>query len=141
LNPSMTYPPGLPQMDFSYSIQDQYVSQKAYEPYEPYGIHPTFGSALQTQPPGGHFTTGSIDSSPAAHINEPHNVDLSSRIQTTSAPSMGPPSRPRKKKASTLRASAWEPYKARIFELHITQGLPLKEVKKKIEEEFEFTAE
>jgi hypothetical protein len=55
--------------------------------------------------------------------------------------SMAPPTRPRKRKAPTLRADAWEPYKDRIIELHITQGLPLSEVRKKVEEEFGFKAE
>ncbi|KAF2807249.1 TPR-like protein [Mytilinidion resinicola] len=55
--------------------------------------------------------------------------------------SMGPPTKPRKRKAPTLRADAWEPYKARIVELHIARKLPLPEVKKRIEEEFGFTAE
>lgn len=138
MNPSTIYLPSLPQVDFPYSIQGQHVAQQAYEPD---GIHPAFGSTLQTQPQGGHSTTGSIHPSTAAYINEFHNAELPSNTQAASAPSMGPPGRPRKKKAPTLRANAWEPYKARIVELHITQGLPLKEVKKKIEEEFEFTAE
>lgn len=54
---------------------------------------------------------------------------------------MGPPIRPRKRKAPTLHANAWEPYKARIVELHITQGVPLKEVKEHVEKEFGFVAE
>ena len=47
----------------------------------------------------------------------------------------------RKRKAPTLRVDAWEPYKARIIELHIEQGLPLGKVKDTIEKEFGFTAE
>lgn len=52
---------------------------------------------------------------------------------------MGPPAK-RRKKAPTLRAEDWEPYKARIHELHVVQDLSLKKVKKKIEDEFKFTA-
>ena len=54
---------------------------------------------------------------------------------------MAPPVQTRKKKAPTLRAEAWEPYKARILELHIEQRRPLREVKQIIEEEFGFVAE
>lgn len=54
---------------------------------------------------------------------------------------MDTPTRPRKRKAPTLQAEAWEPYKARILELHITQKLPLKLVKEAIESEYGFTAE
>lgn len=60
------------------------------------------------------------------------------KIATTS---MCPPSKPRKPKAPTLRTHDWEPYKARILELHIDQKLPLRQVKQTIEREFEFTAE
>ncbi|KZM23330.1 hypothetical protein ST47_g5538 [Ascochyta rabiei] len=56
------------------------------------------------------------------------------------AASMGPPARPRKRKAPTLRADAWEQCEGRILELHITQKLPLPEVKKKIKEETGFDA-
>ncbi|OCK87054.1 TPR-like protein [Cenococcum geophilum 1.58] len=54
---------------------------------------------------------------------------------------MGPPTRPRKRKAPTLRASDWEPYKARIVELHIMEKRPLQEVREAIKMEFGFTAE
>ena len=54
---------------------------------------------------------------------------------------MGPLTRPRKRKALTLRADVWELYKARIMELHVTGKLPLVEATKKIGDEFGFTAE
>ena|SRR5436190_5575544 len=62
----------------------------------------------------------------------------SQNMMTTS---MGPPSKPRKPKAPTLRADDWEPYKARIIELHIKQNLPLPEVRDTIKQEFNFKAE
>jgi hypothetical protein len=37
----------------------------------------------------------------------------------TDKPFMGPPTGIRKRKAPTLRAHEWEPYKARIIELHV----------------------
>lgn len=68
-------------------------------------------------------------------------VFAASAASTAPAPPMGPPTQPRKKKARTLRADDWEPYKAQIIELHITQKLPLRKVKEMIKEEFGFTAE
>lgn len=47
----------------------------------------------------------------------------------------------RKKKAPTRRAKDWEPYKARILDLHDNQNLSLETVKNMIETEFGFTAE
>ena len=61
--------------------------------------------------------------------------------QTISTIPTSVPTQLRKKKAPTLSADAWKPYKARIIELHVTQGLSLKEVRKIIEDDFGFTAE
>jgi hypothetical protein len=83
----------------------------------------------------------SSDPSPAPYNYQPLNSQPPSDTQDTAAPSMGPPTRTRKRKAPTLCADAWEPYKARIIELHIEQGLPLGKVKDTIEDEFAFTAE
>ncbi|KEZ45389.1 hypothetical protein SAPIO_CDS2224 [Scedosporium apiospermum] len=75
---------------------------------------------------------------------------LSATSQNTSLPddavevanvSMGPPTRPRKRKAGTLKAEDWEPRRPFIKRLHIDQGLPLKEVKNRMESEFGFKAE
>ncbi|KAI6763923.1 hypothetical protein HG530_007712 [Fusarium avenaceum] len=55
--------------------------------------------------------------------------------------SMAPPPKRRKKKAPTLRATDWEPYKARILDLHVTRKLSLETVKNMMEMEFGFTAE
>jgi len=54
---------------------------------------------------------------------------------------MAPLAQPRKRKAPILRADDWEPYKARIIELHITQNHPLGKVKEIVKEEFGFIAE
>ncbi|KAL2687644.1 hypothetical protein Neosp_005206 [[Neocosmospora] mangrovei] len=119
--------------------------------YEPHGVHPALdGSASQSQAPYGQFMT---DQNPVLHplnlsqeplIHAPQNASSFGDIgdtQTMPTTPMGPPPQRRKKKAPTLRAEAWEPYKARILELHVTQKRPLREVKKKIEDEFGFTAE
>jgi hypothetical protein len=54
--------------------------------------------------------------------------------------SMQPPPKPRKPKARTLRDSDWDPYRTRLTELY-TSGTTLKDMKKIIEEEFNFHAE
>ncbi|WXC58018.1 hypothetical protein SNK03_003916 [Fusarium graminearum] len=72
----------------------------------------------------------------------PVSQDLVSLSDTElTATPMGPPPKRRKKKAPTLRANDWEPYKTRILELHDEQKVPLPKVKTMIEEEFGFTAE
>lgn len=144
MNPSTADPPIFGELDLSYLIQSPYVSQQAYGLY---GNHLALnGSALQMQPLDGQLTAGqthiphSFHPSPALHIHAPHIVESFGDAQTMPAIPMGPPTKPRKRKAPTLRADAWEPYKARIVELHIQQGLPLREVKENITKEFGFTA-
>ncbi|OCL06080.1 hypothetical protein AOQ84DRAFT_441071 [Glonium stellatum] len=90
-------------------------------------------------PPPAPYT---FDPRSAPYINPQQNDPPSSDAQRTAAPSMGPPARPRKRKAPTLRADEWEPYKARVIELHIERDppLPLPKVKDAIEAEFGFVA-
>ncbi|KAF2736995.1 hypothetical protein EJ04DRAFT_395115, partial [Polyplosphaeria fusca] len=64
-----------------------------------------------------------------------------SSVPTAPPSPMGPPARPRKRKAATLRADDWEPYKERTLDLHIVQKLPLPRVKQMIEDEYGFKAE
>ncbi|TKA52018.1 hypothetical protein B0A49_12511 [Cryomyces minteri] len=74
------------------------------------------------------------------YSNQPHNEESLSDSQRIPATAMGPPAKRRKRKAPTLRADAWEPYKARITELHVRQKLPLRQVKDTIERESSFQA-
>jgi hypothetical protein len=83
----------------------------------------------------------SLNASPLPHDIQPQSFQSFSDTRATNTPPMGPPTGTRKRKAATLHASDWEPYKTRIIELHIKQDLPLKEVKDKIKKEFGFTAE
>ncbi|KAF2177735.1 hypothetical protein K469DRAFT_602421 [Zopfia rhizophila CBS 207.26] len=74
-----------------------------------------------------------------------HDAEIAGNDQSTSAPAeapspMAPPARPRKRKAPTLRAEDWEPYKDRILDLHTVQGLSLPEVRQIIEKEYGFQA-
>ncbi|KAM0365790.1 hypothetical protein ACHAPK_009311 [Fusarium culmorum] len=73
-------------------------------------------------------------------VSVPQGIASLSDAELTETP-VGPPPKLRKKKAPTLRANDWEPYKARILELHGEQKLPLPKVKAMIEKEFSFIAE
>lgn len=79
--------------------------------------------------------------------NDQHDVESVGDGQSTSAAftmpaaPMGPPARPRKRKAPTRRADAWEPYEHHILDLHVTQGLSLSEVRRMMEVEYDFKAE
>ena len=124
----------------SHNVADQafglYGNDSALE-YPASDTVPTLRQLASTHNYGPH----SYDPSPAPYNDQPLNFQPPSDTQDTAAPSMGPPTRTRKRKAPTLCADAWEPYKARIIELHIEQGLSLGKVKDAIEKEFEFTAE
>ncbi|KAF2192654.1 TPR-like protein [Zopfia rhizophila CBS 207.26] len=145
MNSSTANPPVFGQPDLLHPIHSPDVLQLAYEPYS--GHLALDSLTLQTQPLDGQVTTSqshlshSFDPFPTLHTSKPYTAESFSDTQVIPATPMGPPTNSRKRKALTLRADAWEPYKARIIELHITQGLPLREVKKKIEEELGFTAE
>jgi hypothetical protein len=135
-------PPVWSEVDISYP---PYVAQQAYEPY---GSHLTLeGLGLETLPKDGtamttqSYASRTFDPTPPLHISEPQNAESYSDNQIMPAIPMMPPTMTRKRRAPTLRAGDWEPYKARIVELHITQRLPLREVKEKVEREFGFTAE
>ena len=83
----------------------------------------------------------SFDPSSAPYSNQPHNAQSLSDPQRVSETTMRPPAKPRKRKAPTLRAEDWKPYKVRTIELHVDQDLPLREVKDTIKREFGFEAE
>ena len=145
MNPSTANSPVFDELDLSYPIQSPYVSQQTHEVY---GRHLALnGSALQMQPLDEQLTPGqthiphSPHPSPEFHIQAPHIEEFFGDAQTMPAIPIGPPTRSQKRKATTLRSNAWEPYKARIIELYIQQGLPLQQVRENIIKEFGFTAE
>ena len=146
-----------------YSPDSFYRNNTFGENFEPYGNDPELGySVLEPLNAAGQLDQtselvsnlpvleNSVPDSTLNHtshwLNPFSGLDNSQlpNIQDTSNPpsshsaSMNPPSRPRKRKAPTLRAEDWEPYKARIMELH---NLPLTEIKDKIEQEYGFKAE
>ena len=61
------------------------------------------------------------------------NTESFSDIQTTPTIPIGLHTELRKRKAQILCADIRELYQAQIFELHITQGAPLRAVKEKME--------
>lgn len=122
-----------------------YASEQVYEHYG--NALELNGSALQMQLQDGRVTPSQIhvahsfDPSPALYTHAANNTGSFGDTRITPTIPMGPPTRPRKRKAPTLRASDWEPYKARIVELHIMEKRPLQEVREAIKMEFGFTAE
>ena len=139
-------------MDYVYHDISAFVapgsSATPNQALELYGNNPNFNGhtlgslgPLGYLPPTDHYMSNSIDILPVPYTGPPLNASPSTDHHDVLPPSMGPPTKKRKSKAPTLRAADWEPHKARIIELHITQKLPLREVKVTMEREFGFVAE
>lgn len=125
--------------------------------YGSYGVDQTSAFTLQVQLSGGQV--GGMQN----HALHPFNLSTahpsyaqfdkgfggngqSASASASAAPAepalpIGPAARPRKRKAPTLRADDWEPYKKRILDLHIVQKLSLPKVRQIIEKEYSFKAE
>lgn len=93
------------------------------------------------------FTTSQMslpmDQDPATTVIQLDQHPIAEGTNIVPLQPMAPPPKPRKQKAPTLRLDKWEPVKARVIELHISQNLPLPKVKEIVEEEFKssgFTA-
>lgn len=144
MNYPTTNPLDLMMNEFLSIGESSHVAQQAYE-FHDIGLPPNLAShtqpysaQLETEP---SYDPQALDQFPESHNQADFDVGLADDVQTSRATSMGPPARSRKRKAPTLRAEDWEPYKVRILELHVTQGLPLPEVKRTMEEELGFAAE
>lgn len=120
------------------------------DPLEPFPTFHEFGLGHESAPQDftpAQQTTGLLQSLHPLNTSQEPVLPRTQDIWVVSAndakltAAMGPPSKRRKKKAPTLRAKDWEPYKARILELHDARKLPLAKVKEMIEKEFGFTAE
>ncbi|KAM0493012.1 hypothetical protein ACHAP8_009541 [Fusarium lateritium] len=107
-----------------------------------YGNTSTLDTYAINESANGVPSAQSIGDEPGAH-HLPNSPQDAASLSDAEFPTtlMGPPVKRRKKKAPTLRAKDWEPYEARIIELHDEQDLPLSKVKTMIEQEFGFTAE
>ena len=101
-------------------------------------ISPTSELIINTAAPS--QSGGEGDDSNHQPVSGSQQVSAATEPVPHGAP-MGSSIKSRKRKAPTLKADAWEPYKARVIELHINQGMPLQKVKEIIENEFNFTAE
>jgi hypothetical protein len=77
----------------------------------------------------------------ARRFLDPLAIHTANDIQLRTTTSKALPTKKRKRKAPTLRTDDFEPYKARIIELHIDQNIPLPKVKDVIESEYGFRAE
>ena len=151
----MALPPDLAsahflQSGFLHAADHPFTAQQECGAYD---INETFNSgfgfSLQAQFPSGHSAITQphpphlFSLSPALLNDNQHNAEPVRNFQSAfAAPAspMGPPAQPRKRKAPTLHIDAWEPYKDRILELHVTQRLPLPEVRQKIKKDYGFEA-
>ena len=130
----------------SYPLQYQYITNQAVESVYFSSVQDRFAlehapSAEQRttiHPP--HISHGQESILPPSSKDEQHNLQLDTAGLGTTSSSMGPPPKKRKRKAPTLHSEMWDPYRGRILELHISRGLPLKEVQKIIEAETGFSA-
>ncbi|RGP65710.1 kinesin light chain 2 [Fusarium longipes] len=139
----MSFQPIFPDLP-GLSPVEQQSGAFTYERYDASQSIDELGSrnVVSAQLTAGQPTISHLRSFPHQHpISAPHGTTPLHDETVPAETSMGPPPKRRKRKAPTLRAKDWEPYKARVLELHITKKLPLKEVKTIIEEEFGFNAE
>ncbi|KAF2820930.1 TPR-like protein [Ophiobolus disseminans] len=147
-------PAYLPQLELPHT--GHYNTLPAQQLYRSYDVNRTSAFTLQAQLSGGPGVTTQNHalhpfSLPTLHSSHAQfNLEYAGNSQfvsaSTSAPAgpaspMGPPDRPRKRKAATLRADDWEPYKKRILDLHIEQKKSLPEVRQIVEKECGFKAE
>ncbi|KAH7255284.1 uncharacterized protein BKA55DRAFT_537697 [Fusarium redolens] len=125
-------------------ISSQYLFHALHPLGEPGVNAEPGGLTQQNQALIGHFAPAENHVFPPPillHHHGSHQPQNVSAVNNFDAQSMAPPPKQRRKKAPTLRAKDWEPYKARVLELHDTQKKPLNEVREIIEKEFGFTAE
>lgn len=116
-------------------------------PASTWQTQPIFGPAATTQhhiqQPFGPRVLYQRDApfeSGSASYSQPTSTSTST-LPAALAPPVGLQEQTRKRKAPTLRAADWEPYKKRILDLHIEQDLPLPEVKQMMQNECGFEAE
>lgn len=128
--------------DYTQPLQLPSYDEGWYRPGQ--AVQPYGNTAMFHQ---GGFTQGqtSLSADPTSNttVVQSHQLPVSDGANDVHVQPMAPPPKPRKRKAPTLRRDEWEPVKARVIELHITQSLPLPKVKKIVEEEFKssgFTA-
>jgi hypothetical protein len=158
----MDFPPrSLPTLMPAYLAQLELPHTEHYDAlliqqlYGPYGVDQTSAPTWKVQALGGPvvatqhralqpFSPPTLYPSHAQFDVELARNSQSAPASTTAvgpASPMGSLDRLRKRKAATLRADDWEPYKKRILDLHIKQKKPLPKVRQTIEKEYGFKAE
>lgn len=147
-------PASQPQLGLSNVESQQNSALEAYRLQASSTIYQTFH---QTQAQAGRATDvqcnaqSTLVSGQMQHEASPDDRNMTSPFSTGSVPPavaskdprspMGPPIQSRKRKAPTLYKADWEPYKPRIIDIHIIQGLPLTQVMHTIDNEYGFKAE
>ncbi|KAJ4305590.1 hypothetical protein N0V90_001121 [Kalmusia sp. IMI 367209] len=147
-------PADLPQLETFYTGYDSSLAQQAYALYDVNEAFPfTLSAPLLDEQAGEQVANTQFHAPYPASLSTVQpghaqydvafadNGEYWSAAPVEPAPPMGPPARPRKRKAPTLRADDWGLYKNRILDLHISQNLPLPKVRQMIEEEYGFKAE
>ncbi|KAF2114628.1 hypothetical protein BDV96DRAFT_647324 [Lophiotrema nucula] len=137
MDPPTSFQPAWSQSS-SYPAQSQYVASQGHEYFDTYSA---FDSDLQAQLQDDQSIAGLLDRASTIRLPDYYIAEDKSDANIVPTTPMGPPTQSRKRKAPTLRAEDWEPYRDRIVDLHITQDLPLKEVKQTMKDEFGFSAE
>jgi hypothetical protein len=148
-------PAYLPELELSHEVHHNALPDEQL--YGLYGVDRTSAFTMPVQLSDGQVAITQNNALHPFNLSAAHpshaqfDIGFTSNSQSvfTSAPAalaepaspMGPPNRPRKRKAATLRADDWEPYKKRILDLHIVQKNPLPKVRQIIEEEYGFKAE
>lgn len=149
INSSDLPPADLLQLEASHARHHNPLGHQAYGLY---GVSGSFDFFPQAQLPGGQVATTQNHALHPLGLStvfpgyNQHDAGFASNDQVAAtAPAMpalhmDPPARPRKRKAPALRDTDWEPYKNRILDLHVTQGLPLSKVGQIMQEEHGFKA-
>jgi Clr5 domain len=109
-----------------------------------YGFQNQDDSAVYEQSQGTNVLPGihASNDGQLPHFGSGHIMAGSELAESTTNPPLmpPPPARTRKRKAPTLKADKWEPVKARIIELHITQKQTISQVMAEVKDEFGFEA-
>jgi hypothetical protein len=124
--PSSSYSPWAPLYPYN---------QGGYPPHQAVQTHGNNTTAFDSNGFAGHQMSLSLEPTPTNTFAPLQQLPISASTDDAHVQSMAPPPKPRKRKAPTLRDDDWEPVKARVIELHITQNVPLPEVKQIVEEE------
>ncbi|KAK3941755.1 hypothetical protein QBC46DRAFT_352996 [Diplogelasinospora grovesii] len=148
----ITFPPpfspiGLDHFDFDAPPDQPSFLQQPAEPVTPGGLDLfDFSLMYSDETSSPHAPQQDITMNQSLPLGH-HHVQHSGVSGASDSPMPPPPrpqpsqtTKPRKPKSRTLREKDWEPVKARIIELHISQDQTLPSVMDQIKQEFDFEA-